>query len=168
MARVLLINPSYRGCYGNAKASIVNPIFPTLGLSMIAASALQRGHQVSILDLSWKLYDWREISTRIKNYSPDIVGITAMTPLMNQLRDLSVLVRDISKEIMLVGGGAHPSALPAASLKQSLLDFICAGEADFSFGALCDQWKAADPAWSEDILAADPQPIPPWYFGNRS
>ena len=55
--KVLLINPSYTPSYGGSKGAIVNPIFPTLGLATIAATALQRGHKVEILDLCWRAYD---------------------------------------------------------------------------------------------------------------
>ena len=142
MANTLLINPSYRTSYGGSKASIVNPIQPTLGLATTAASAQQRGHHVEIMDMSWRAYDHNEIHDHVTATQPDIVGITATTPLMNQLRDISVLVKDISnelcKDIMVVGGGAHPSALPEETLKESLLDAVFIGEADFTFADVCD------------------------------
>lgn len=138
MAEVLLINPSYSPSYGGAKASIVNPIHPTLGLATIAAMAMQRGHHVRILDMSWRPYDWQEIRTFIWRHKPDVIGITATTPLMNQLRDMTVLVKDISKNITVVAGGAHPSAMPQETIGESLVDAVCVGEADYSFADICD------------------------------
>lgn len=104
MSRVLLINPSYYGSYGNAKALLVNPVYPTLGLATIAGTALERGQEVQILDLSSSEYDYRIIRERINSFKPDIVGATATTPLVNQLRDISVLVKDISLDITVVMG----------------------------------------------------------------
>ena len=98
--KVLLINPSYSPSYGSSKVGIVNPIAPTLGLATIAATAEQRGHKVEILDLSWRPYNFNQIRDHILRSKPDIVGVTAVTPLMNQLRDMSVLVKDISKNIV--------------------------------------------------------------------
>ncbi len=138
MAKILLINPSYFGSYGSVKAGITNPIFPTLGLTSIAAVALQRGHQVNILDLSYRPYDWQMVRSEILRLKPDIVGITATTTLMNQLRDISVMCKDISKDILVVGGGAHLSAMPIESMEESLLDLILVGEADITFGEVCD------------------------------
>ena len=138
MARVLLINPSYAPSYSGAKASIANPVFPTLGLATIAATAMQRGHTVKILDLSYTPYDFKNVQSFILDFKPDVVGITATTPLMNQLRDISMLIKDISPEIRVVGGGPHPSSLPKESLLESQLDAICAGEADISFAEYCD------------------------------
>jgi anaerobic magnesium-protoporphyrin IX monomethyl ester cyclase len=138
MARVLLINPSYAGSYGSAKASITNPIFPTLGLTAIAATALQGGHHVDILDLSYQEYDWHLVKDRIVETKPDIVGISVTTPLMNQLRDISVLCKDISKDILVVGGGAHLAALPTESMAESMLDLAVTGEGDWTFREICD------------------------------
>ena len=138
MSKVLLINPSYYGSYGNAKAGIINPVHPTLGLATIAATALERGCQVEILDLSSRPYDFVIIRDKIKEFMPDIVGVTATTPLMNQLRDISVLVKDISNDIAVVAGGPHPSALPYETMKETMLDAVFVGEADYSFAEFCD------------------------------
>ena len=133
MAKILLINPSYQPSYGQSKASIVNPFFPTLGLATIAAVARQRGHQIEILDLCSKKYDYRVIQEKLLKSKPDVLGITATTPFMNQLRDISVLVKSVSSNILTVAGGPHPSALPIETLKESMLDVVCFGEADYTF-----------------------------------
>ncbi len=138
MAKILLINPSYTPSYGGTKVAVVNPIYPTLGLATIAAVALERGHEVEILDMSWRPYDYELIRNLVLKIKPDIVGITGTTPLMNQLRDISVLIKDISKNIFLVGGGPHPSALPEETLQETMLDAVLVGEADYTFGDLCD------------------------------
>src|SRR5262247_3345410 len=126
MAKVLLINPSYKGTYGAYKASLTYPVYPTLGLTTVAAEALRRGHKVEVLDLSYRPYDWRLVQERVQRMAPDVVGITATTPLMNQLRDISVLCKDVSKDILVVGGGAHVSALPTECLQESMLDLALA------------------------------------------
>jgi len=144
MARVLLINPSYEPSYGGTKVGIINPVHPTLGLATIAATAKQRGHTVEVLDLCWRPYEYELVRERVLAFKPDIVGITATTPLMNQLRDISVLVKDISKDIQVVGGGPHVSALPAESIRESMLDVVFVGEADYSFANYCDSGKPAE------------------------
>lgn len=144
MAKALLINPSYRDSYGSAKAAIVDPIFPTLSILTIAAMAEQRGHQVELLDLSYMQYDHRIVKEKIQRFKPDVVGITGTTPLMNQTRDISVLVKSISKDILAVAGGSHVSALPAESLRESLLDIVVVGEGDITFAEIMDSRSPAD------------------------
>ncbi len=143
-SKVLLINPSYNASYGGSKASIVNPVAPTLGLATIAATALQRGHDVEILDMSWRPYNFELVRDQILKNKPDIIGITATTPLINQLRDMSVLIKDISKDIIVVGGGSHPSALPYETLQESKLDAVFVGESDYSFADICDEKPLSD------------------------
>jgi anaerobic magnesium-protoporphyrin IX monomethyl ester cyclase len=138
MSKVLLINPSYSGTYGSTKVGVTNPIMPTLGLATIAAVALERGHKINVFDLSHRVYDWCLIRDRIAELKPDVVGITATTPLMNQLRDISILCKDISKNIVVVGGGSHVSALPRESMAESMLDVAIVGEGEYSFADVCD------------------------------
>ena len=138
MARALLINPSYQDTYGSSKTGIVNPIYPTLGLLTIAASAEQRGHHIEVLDLSSERYDYRLVEERVRAFRPDVVGVTATTPLMNQMRDISVLVKAISAGIIMVAGGPHISALPLESLQESRLDVAVVGEGELTFAELMD------------------------------
>lgn len=152
MSKVLLINPSYEPTYGGTKGGITNPIYPTQGLAAIAAVALQNGHEVEIFDLSWRPYLPEMIQDKIKEAKPDLIGITATTPLMNQLRDISVIAKDISKDIRVVGGGAHLSALPMESLAESMLDAVFTDEADYSF---TNYLEATDPADVKGIYYRD-------------
>ena len=144
MAKALLINPSYRDSYGSAKASVVDPVMPTLGLLTIAAQAEKHGHTVEVLDLSYRQYDYRIVRDRILQSKPDVVGITGTTPLMNQMRDISVLVKSISKSILCVAGGPHVTAMPKESLLESMLDMVVVGEGDFTFPEILDggTWEA--------------------------
>jgi radical SAM superfamily enzyme YgiQ (UPF0313 family) len=72
------------------------------------------------------------------------VGITATTPLMNQARDISFLVKDIDPDIVTIAGGAHPSALPEESLRESALDLVARGEGDYMIADLLDGTKPRD------------------------
>lgn len=182
MANVLLINPSYRDSYGSAKAAIVDPIFPTLSLLTVASAAERAGHRVSILDLSYEQYDYRVVREKILALKPDVVGLTATTPLMNQVRDISVLVKSLSRDIRVVAGGSHVSALPAESLKESLLDAVVVGEGDITFPELLDGKKFADIRGiqyrdGETIRATAPRPfienlddlpMPAWHLYDSS
>ena len=94
--------------------------------------------------MSWRPYNFELVRDHVLKSKPDIVGITATTPLMNQLRDMSILVKDISKNILVVAGGSHPSALPEETLRESMLDALFVGEADYSFADICDGKSLVD------------------------
>jgi radical SAM superfamily enzyme YgiQ (UPF0313 family) len=131
--RCLLINPSYKASYGKAKVSIIDPVFPTVALLSLAAIAEKFGHEVAILDLSYVQYDWRLVEEKIKSFHPDIVAITGTTPLMNQIRDISVMVKRRFGGTRVIAGGVHVSALPKESLAESMLDMVIVGEGELTF-----------------------------------
>lgn len=130
MAKILLINPSYLRTYGTSPAASMNPVFPVLGLAALAGAVRARGHQPEILDLSYQPYDPVALKELIAKSKPDFVGITATTPLVNQMRDLSFLVKDVSRDIVTLAGGPHASALPVQTLQESAIDILVAGEGD--------------------------------------
>ena len=164
MAKLLLINPSYFQVYATNQAGLANPVYPILSLSALAGVASSKGHQVQILDLSYRPYEPKFIKQKIAEGKPDIVGITATTPLVNQLRDLSFLIKDVSPEIITVGGGAHPSSLPHETMQESCLDMIVAGEGEYT---LLDILESKNPAdipgiyWRKNgqIIANAPRPL---------
>ena len=57
MPKLLLINPSYARTYGANQAGIANPVYPILGLAVLGGAARAAGHQVKLLDLSYRAYD---------------------------------------------------------------------------------------------------------------
>ena len=99
---------------------------------------------------------------------------------MNQLRDISVLTKDISKNILVIGGGPHPSALPEETLQETMLDAVLIGEADYSFVEICDgfpmsdilgiSYRDGDQIFSTRlrplITNLDELPMPAWHLYN--
>lgn len=144
MSKALLINPSYFRTYGSTEGGIAFPVYPVLSITAIAAAVRQRGHEVSILDLSYRRYEPDLVEEVIRREQPDLVGITATTPLANQMRDISYLVKDVSPEIITVAGGAHPTAMPEESMRESCLDHVAAGEADWTLPDLLDGVRPED------------------------
>ncbi len=144
MAKTLLINPSYFRTYGSNEGGIAFPVYPILSLAVLGGAVKERGHQLKIVDLSYRTYDPDLIRQLILDERPDVVGITATTPLANQMRDISCIVKDISSDIITIGGGAHPSALPYETMRESALDMVAAGEADYVIADLLDNKAPAD------------------------
>lgn len=130
MAKLLLINPSYFRTYGSNEGGLANPIYPVMSLAALGGAARRAGHEAKILDISYQKYNSEFIRARILEEMPDVVGITATTPLANQMSDISYLVKDISRDIITVAGGPHATALMQETLGQSLLDMSAYGEGD--------------------------------------
>jgi radical SAM superfamily enzyme YgiQ (UPF0313 family) len=176
VATALLINPSYFRTYGSGDGGIMFPVFPILGLMALSGAARDRGHRVEVLDLSYRRYDPSLIEAALRELQPQIVGVTATTPLMNQARDISFLVKDLFPNTVVVAGGAHPSALPAETLAESAFDLVATGEADHVVADLLDGnlpgelagcWSrsAPGPTWLPQVPLLDDLdllPMPAW------
>ena len=130
MTNLLLINPSYNGTYGATVGSLASPIYPVMSLATLGGEARRAGHRVTILDLSYQRYSPQLVHDEIVRIAPDVVGITATTPLANQMQDIACVAKSVSHDILTVAGGAHPTALMSDALRQSSLDLIVYGEGD--------------------------------------
>lgn len=130
MSRALLINPSYLRTYGSNEGGLAFPVFPILSLASLAGATIEAGHEARILDLSYRAYDPDVLRRMLDTWRPDVVGVTATTPLMNQARDISFLVKDVAPQTLVIAGGPHPTALPEVSLRQGAFDAVAVGEGD--------------------------------------
>jgi radical SAM superfamily enzyme YgiQ (UPF0313 family) len=77
---------------------------------------------------------------------------------------MSLLIKDISKDILIVGGGTHSSSLPEETMRQSKLDAVVIGEGDLSFADICDGLQLKDIKGlyyrvGEDIKSTDIRPL---------
>ncbi len=124
-----------------------------LGLCYLAAVARERGHDVQILDCLAEGYTERttdgetvtygigdeEIARRIEEFSPDVVGVSALLTLQYaNAEKLCRLVKRIDPNLTVVLGGMHPTVKSHEVLSNGDVDFILQGEADYSFSELLD------------------------------
>ena len=135
--KILLVLPSYSFIYEGVLiklAAIYQP--PALNLATLAGSLISKKHNVKILDLNKK--DEKEFVTLIKSFKPDYIGISLATPLAEEAFRLAGLAKKIKKDVIIIGGGAHPSALPFNVLKASDIDVVCIGEGDYTILDIVD------------------------------
>lgn len=138
----MLINPS------NAMPKdSVRRLAPPLGILYLAAVLKKENYDVNILDstcegyhnilsvennyIKYGLTD-DDIRKRIKEYNPDIVGVTSMFSAQqdNALNHCNI-VKEINKDIIVVLGGIHPSLFPKESIQHKSVDFVIIGEGEF-------------------------------------
>ena len=144
MARVLLINPSYKVTYASSMARFGVPFYPVLSLATVIPKVKEAGHSVQVMDLCYEDFDLTAVLDRVKTWKPDVVGLTGTTPLFSQIRSIAQAVKRISPNIVTVGGGAHCSALPELALQEAEFDYVCYGEGDFSLAQIVDGKNPAD------------------------
>ena len=130
--KILLVNPAFGKIYEKTSIKGVAPSTPPLSLACLAGSLIEKNHEVKIFDFNLYKESNQKFIECIKDFCPDFVGITFVTPLVNTAGRISRLVKKINKEIIVIGGGAHCSSFPESALKEAFLDIVIIGEGDFS------------------------------------
>lgn len=128
--KVLLVNPPLLKYFPS------NSCFPPLGLSFLASVLEKYSFEVSILDASAEKLSPEQCVKKILQISPDIVGITSMTPNVSQSIKLAKLIKQKSKILTSIGG-PHATFLPEELLKTKYFDYAIRGEGEYTFLELC-------------------------------
>ncbi len=79
---------------------------------------------------------WQEAEKVIRDFKPDLIGITYMSTKKGSVELLCSLAKQLFPEVPVVVGGSHPSFLPEATLKQTKADFVVVGEGENTFAEL--------------------------------
>lgn len=116
--KILLINPPQKSMWTESFSS-VGSIHPSLGLCYIAAVLRENNIDVEILDALVLGMTCEEVVKTVKRKSPDVVGLTAMTPTFRNAIKLAEKIKKHNKNITIVLGGIHVSILPEQTLKEN-------------------------------------------------
>lgn len=142
--KVLLINPpftNYGGMEGHGGKA------PSINLGYLAAYIRQKNryYKVSILDSEVLGLTFENIESRIKDYMPDVVGITSSTPAYSSAVIIAGISKKVNRDITVVIGGVHPSALPQDTIREENIDFVVCGEGEITLFELLEAIKEKRP-----------------------
>ena len=114
-------------------------IQPSLGLVYLATVA-RYGNEVKILDCLKENVKINQLGKIVKSYKPNLVGFQYYTFDTKFIREALGVIKNISKDIITVTGGPHPSALPEETMKcfKGILDFAFVGESERGFKSLLE------------------------------
>jgi len=121
--------------------------FPAIGLGYIAASIEKNGYDVKILDAGIEKWNkineredtikylgmsWKDITRKIKQENPDIVGISVLTVEAVNASFIAKAVKNANKNIKVVVGGPHVCVRPKQTISDPNIDFIVIGEGEIT------------------------------------
>ena len=141
--KVALVNPK--------APSNCNDTCPPLGLGYLAAYLKK-----TVSDVEVKLFDGAivDVENELSLFQPNIVGITATTPLAPEMYRLADMLKRNSPNVLVVLGGVHVSALPQEALEHA--DYVIKGEGEISFVKIVQSCaKPATPQIVEGEVSAD-------------
>jgi anaerobic magnesium-protoporphyrin IX monomethyl ester cyclase len=102
-----------------------------LGLGYIAASLLEHGHEVQVLDAQSEQITEEDMRVRLREFRPHIFGVTAMTHEIHAAAHACEAAKAVSGDIVTVVGGPHASALPERTLQEfPSIDVAAVGEGE--------------------------------------
>lgn len=107
---------------------------PKLGLMYIASYMKKHGYKdVKIIDLDLLTWDFHTFCGKVKEYSPDLVGIQCMTTHLESAYRICRFVRTSLKNTKIVLGGAHFNYQPENIFNYFDIDFVVRGEGEKTF-----------------------------------
>lgn len=129
--KILLIQPQG---VEDVRAGYISVQFP-INLGYIASSLIDDGHDVRLIDLNVQEID---VERYLRDFSPDLVGITAMTSAINSAGRLAQRIKSVNRDIVTVLGGSHASALPMETMRDYPdIDVLVFGEGEETIRELC-------------------------------
>ena len=144
-------------------------LMPPLNYLHLAAFLREQGHTPFIFDKVLKKVDNLAIDTHIRNQKIKIVGIGCMTCEFPDAVAEAKRLKSAFPGLIIVFGGAHPSADPEECLKTGVVDYVVVGEGELALSALLTHLEKGIPVenipgiWSMDdglVLANQPATTP--------
>ncbi len=149
-----MINPPFTILKTEAKKC-----HPPLGLAYLAA-AIRQNHQMAVIDAIAEGYfnnqiidknylkyglSFDEIKKKIADFSPDVVGISFLfSSQARNTHEICSIVKSVNKKIIVVLGGAHPSAIPQEALSDRNVDFVIIGDGESAFKKLLESIESGN------------------------
>lgn len=151
--RVVLCTPPAPGLTGGGTRQTVRGLLPPLGIAQLAAILEKDGVDVLCLDSQVERLTMETAAERIAAMTPDLVGISFMTPFLPEAGQLCAELKAARPDLPIAAGGPHPTAFPAETLDACrAIDFVFPGEADLTFPAFIraypdGDWKDVPSLW---------------------
>jgi len=132
--RILLISPPALYMIPTEMPALINETrgyLPPLGLLYLASYLKKHTeHQVSVLDAQVENLDYAQMELRIKEESPQIVGVQTQTFSLIDALKTAELVKKIDHSITVIMGGPHASIYPKETISFPFVDLVVKGEGE--------------------------------------
>ncbi|MFA5089630.1 MAG: radical SAM protein [Candidatus Omnitrophota bacterium] len=83
-------------------------------------------------------YVWQEVYKAVKEFNPDLIGITVLTAKYGSALRISQIAKSLNKSCKIVWGGPHASVDAERALENDTVDFVIRGEGEKTLKVLLD------------------------------
>ncbi|MDP8223755.1 MAG: radical SAM protein [Candidatus Lernaella stagnicola] len=121
-----------------------------INLAQLAAYVRDRlAVEVEIWDYGVLPYSPEHLRENVTRFQPQIVGFSAMTPLVRTAAQLAAVVKECDRNIVTIVGGPHVSALPERTLAEfESFDLGVIGEGELTLAELCADVQRGRREWA--------------------
>lgn len=131
MKVLLLIPPTnLTKSYGGLK-KFSNPQ-PSIGIAYLAAVLRGNGYAVDVVDAYVNEYSLDDIMSEIATCSPDLVGISVLTPSAEIVFQISKRIRELFPQVLIAMGNMHASLFAEEILFKEYADFVVHREGEIT------------------------------------
>jgi anaerobic magnesium-protoporphyrin IX monomethyl ester cyclase len=137
--RILFLFPGWTDVFGQfSKIAKKTSGFPPLNISILAAIAEKAGHEAQIIDGEIEQLTNLDIVERVKDFSPDLIGITGTTPMFHLVQRLAITIKDHMNVPIMVGG--HHVTLFKEKVFEDCFDYFFISEAETGFAEFLEKF----------------------------
>lgn len=125
--RILLVSPLENTLFRT-------DMYPSGALILMGTMLNNMGYEIKIIHMASDKIGVSELKNIIVDFEPGIVGITINTFQTKFSKQISKMVKEIDKNILVVVGGPHPSALKLKIFDDfPFVDIVVYGEGELTF-----------------------------------
>lgn len=106
--------------------------YPPMGLAYLAGILMKHGYETRIFDADVEKTGFRGLKSFLKEYQPNIVGITTTSFTFLQAKFTAKLVQKTIPNAMILIGGPHVSLYPREILHNDEFDIAVVGEGEYT------------------------------------
>jgi radical SAM superfamily enzyme YgiQ (UPF0313 family) len=103
---------------------------PPLGVAYLAASLRAQGLDADVFDATFVRDPLAALREKLSHTRYDLLGITALTSMLDAVRDIAALGKQVSPHTRIVAGGPHATVDPEGTLALDGVDAVALGEGE--------------------------------------
>jgi len=135
--KVLLINPPAENEILSCNPEIIKSergFDPPLGLLYLAGYIKKYSdYELKIIDAQVEKFNYSQLKEKIKEFNPDVVGITAMTFTLLDVIKTAETAKEACPSAKIVIGGPHVQIYPEETANLKNVDYVVLGEGEKIF-----------------------------------
>ena len=116
-------------------------VAPPLGIMYLASfiRGKRRGKdEIRLYDMYVEGSNINNVLEVVKQFDPDIVGLSALTSEADCMHEVAQEIRKIKKDTLIVAGGHHPTGYKYKTIEDKNIDFVVVGEGEITFYELIE------------------------------